>query len=253
MFPTEFTNSNILFVLVVKDIMADSGKTSGNLKTIQEVLKARLLPYLRIWKTNLLVIGYDDAKKYLLSLSRRSTMIIIRKITDKDILGSDVISNSKPKISARAILLDDTSNIALMHVKKRKAYSIPGGGVELGEDLAGGLYREILEETGCKCMIVREIGGISENRARHDFTHDSYYYLAEVKGEKGLPQLTETEIQEKNEVVWFCFTDCMELIGRQKPVNYQFEFIKQRDLSVLNYLAAEYDPVCLEFRKRVGL
>ena len=66
MFPTEFTNSNILFVLVVKDIMADSGKTSGNLKTIQEVLKARLLPYLRIWKTNLLVIGYDDAKKYLL-------------------------------------------------------------------------------------------------------------------------------------------------------------------------------------------
>jgi hypothetical protein len=64
--PTEFTNSNVLFVLVVKNILADNDDTSGNLKAIQEVLKAKLLPYLRIWKTNLLVIGYDDAKKYRL-------------------------------------------------------------------------------------------------------------------------------------------------------------------------------------------
>jgi hypothetical protein len=64
--PTKFTNSSVLFVLVVKDITAVGGDTSGNMKAIQEVLKAKLLPYLRIWKTNLLVIGYDDAKKYRL-------------------------------------------------------------------------------------------------------------------------------------------------------------------------------------------
>lgn len=47
-------------------------------------------------------------------------MDIIKKITDEDIIGSTGSSNRPPKISARAILFDNTGKIALVYVKKNQ-------------------------------------------------------------------------------------------------------------------------------------
>jgi hypothetical protein len=58
--PVAFDESKILFVLVIKE------QALGRCEKVQEVLKNRLLPYLRIWKTNILVINYDKAKEYQL-------------------------------------------------------------------------------------------------------------------------------------------------------------------------------------------
>jgi hypothetical protein len=58
--PDTFTGNKVLFVLVIKEQSLDRcGK-------IQEVIKTKLLPYLRIWKTNILVINHATAKQYQL-------------------------------------------------------------------------------------------------------------------------------------------------------------------------------------------
>ncbi len=164
-------------------------------------------------------------------------MKLIREITDFDILGSNELSVSDPKISARAVLYDINGYVALMHVKKKQAYTIPGGGVEGKESLIEAMKREILEETGCNCEVVAEIGYISENRAQHDFTQISYYYLAKVIGSKGSPHFTLSETKNENEVVWVTSEQLKNLLIFQKPINYQFSFIKERDVSVLKYLS----------------
>jgi hypothetical protein len=58
--PSAFDDNNVLFVLVIREQPLDK------CEKVQEVLRDRLLPYLRIWKTNILVINYDKAKEYRL-------------------------------------------------------------------------------------------------------------------------------------------------------------------------------------------
>ena len=163
-------------------------------------------------------------------------MEVIREVTDKDIIGLEEKSKRQPKISARAVLFDETGNIALMHVKKKYAYTFPGGGIEEKETITEGLLREILEETGCNCEILCKIGIISENRAQHDFTQISHYYLAYVVGNKGKANLTKSELENANEVIWLSPKECISTITNQVPINYQFSFIKERDLAIFNYL-----------------
>jgi len=178
-------------------------------------------------------------------------MEIIKKITDKDIVGSEGMSQAKPKISSRAVLFDHDGKIALMHVKSKSAYSIPGGGVEEGETLVDGLMREILEETGCKCRVVEAIGCISENRSQHDFTHLNYYYLAEVEGEKGTPALTEKEKENGNEVMWFEPKEAERILSMQEPINYQFSFIQRRDIEILQYLNHSSSKAAKEYARMI--
>jgi hypothetical protein len=58
--PDVFVDSKVLFVLVIKE------QPIERCRMIQEVIKAKLLSYLHIWKTNILVINHETAKEYQL-------------------------------------------------------------------------------------------------------------------------------------------------------------------------------------------
>ena len=45
-----------------------------------------------------------------------------------------------------------------MYAEKFGLYSLPGGGIDDGEDVLTALKREILEETGCTCGSIAELG-----------------------------------------------------------------------------------------------
>ena len=54
-------------------------------------------------------------------------MILIKEITDKDILGTDGLSDAKPRYTARAILKNHSDEYAVMYAEKFNLYSLPGG------------------------------------------------------------------------------------------------------------------------------
>lgn len=152
-------------------------------------------------------------------------------ITDKDITGADTLSSAKPRIAVNAVLFDVDSNIALSYRRDFNLYTLPGGGVEVDEDLHEAVKREIWEETGCDCEIIGELGQIIENRAEFDFTQERYYYIAQVLGEKGVLHLTDAEIAADTTVVWFSPEQAFKIISEGQHERYQHKFIQKRDIA----------------------
>lgn len=171
-------------------------------------------------------------------------MNLIYKITDKDVLGMDGICNAEPRYTARAVMKNSENLYAVMYCKKFDIYSLPGGGIENGENRRQALEREILEETGCSCDLVLEIGCVYENRNHAHYTQYSYYYLVETKGKIQDTELTETEITNKTQVQWHPFEKVRDLIFNQNTETAQQKFLQARDKAALNYYANHFD-VCL--------
>ena len=157
----------------------------------------------------------------------------ILRTSDKDILGTDKISFAEPRIAVNAVLYNEEGKVALMHMANIGLYSLPGGGVEPGEELLDAVKREIREETGYDCEIIRELGMVSENRGEIDFTQKRYYYIAKTIGEPGELQLTDVEISEDLIIEWYSLEDALQVITNLKPKEYVQKFIQRRDIAVL--------------------
>ena len=160
-------------------------------------------------------------------------MILIKEITDKDILGTDGISDAKPRYTARAILKNHSDRYAVMYAKKFSLYSLPGGGIEDNEDKLDALKREILEETGCICKSLEELGYVYENRAHCDYTQYSYYYVVTTENPTQNPCLTDNESKNKTKVQWHSLNTVIDLIFNQNPATNQQRFLKARDVAAL--------------------
>lgn len=66
--------------------------------------------------------------------------------------------------AARAVLINEDGQVALMHFQVTGSYKLPGGGHDDGETMAETLHREIREETGYTASVVVEIGVVEEFR-----------------------------------------------------------------------------------------
>ena len=71
-------------------------------------------------------------------------MECIARITDKEILGTDGLSHSQPRVTSRAILKNRNGQYAVMYSGKFDLYSLPGGGVENGEDIIDAIFSKFL-------------------------------------------------------------------------------------------------------------
>ena len=159
-------------------------------------------------------------------------MKLIAEITDKQILGTDGLSTVKPRYTARAIVKNDDL-YAVIHSEKFHPYCLPGGGVDDGEDVLTALKREILEETGCTCGKITELGIVKENRANADYTQCSYYYIVEA-GSVGNPHFTEEETNSGTVLQWHTLSEMIKLINDVEPSTYQQQYLKARDVAALN-------------------
>jgi len=155
-------------------------------------------------------------------------------ITDKDINGSDNLSAKEPRVAVGLVLFDDDMNIALSHIGIWDLHMLPGGGVDEGEDFLTAVKREAWEETGCHCEIVKEIGKTYQNSAEDNFVQEKYHYLAKVIGEKGELHLEDYEIASETTVRWYPIEQAMQIITERKPDGTGQEFMKRRDMAVLN-------------------
>lgn len=165
-------------------------------------------------------------------------MKLIAEITDKEILGTDGLSSVEPRYTARAIVKSGDL-YAVIHSEKFHKYSLPGGGVDDGEDIITALKREILEETGCTCGKISELGIVKENRAQADYTQISYYYVVEADS-VGVPHFTEVETKSGTVLQWHTLSEMIKLINDLQPATYQQQYLKARDVAALN----EYIKSC---------
>lgn len=137
---------------------------------------------------------------------------IIAYLTDKTVLNLDGMSNKPPRKTSRAIVINEDGKYAVVYAKKYDLYSLPGGGIEEGEDEYSALTREIDEETGCTCDSVKQLGIVSENRAHMDFTCLSYYFIVNTLFPSGKQHLTEGEEKDGISVLWFSLEEVIHLI-----------------------------------------
>lgn len=160
------------------------------------------------------------------------TMKQICELNDKLVLGLDGLSDKAPRLTARAIVRNWKGEYAVMYSAKFKLYSLPGGGVEDGEDVLTALHREIYEETGCTCDEVQELGAVYENRGSLDYTQVNYYFIV-TTDHIAENHLTETEQENHTEVHWYSFERMVTLINAQEFDRVQAKYLKMRDVAAL--------------------
>ena len=157
----------------------------------------------------------------------------ICELSDKIILGQDGLSCQPPRLTARAIVKNRDSLYAVMYAEKFTLHSLPGGGVEDGEDVLTALCREVWEETGCTCDDIQELGIVAENRASLDYTQINYYFVVTTASVPGKNHLTETESANKTFVKWVSFEEMVRLINNQEFDRVQGKYLKARDVAAL--------------------
>ena len=160
-------------------------------------------------------------------------METIRTLTDKDIGEKSAhVDKFSLRRAARAIVINENNEIAVMYVEKFKNHKLPGGGIEDGEDFNKALIREIKEETGAEIKVVGEIGIILEERSRYKLAQESICVIAKAVSHSA-QNFTKTEIEQGFSLSWVPLNEAITLFEKDKPSDYTARFILERDLTFL--------------------
>lgn len=142
--------------------------------------------------------------------------------------------------SARVILENEHGEIAIQHLQNYGFYKLPGGGIDDGESNEGALKREVQEEVGCTCQVVRPIGMIIEYRDKYKLLHMSYCYVAKITSVISEPAFEEAEIKAGQKNIWVNPNTVLALVESGERTNYESHFNIPRELTFLNeYLATK--------------
>ena len=117
---------------------------------------------------------------------------------------------------------------------------IPAGKLDPDETPVNCGIRELLEETGCRCVSIHGLGIVDENRAYCNFTQRSFYYVVTTEPPYGEPLLTDKERKNRIALQWLPFDQLVDVIASERHSTRRNRFIQARDLAALN-----------EYRKRL--
>lgn len=160
-------------------------------------------------------------------------MKLLKTLTEKYVGASEAGINKninyKKREAARAVVMDADGKAALLFNGKCHHHKIPGGGVDLNEDVNKALRREVREEAGCEIEVIAEIGKIIEYRNKYQLKQTSYCWLAKVKGDKREPRFEEDEIADGFVLRWVARDKARELFKNDKPKLYEGLFMHARD------------------------
>jgi 8-oxo-dGTP pyrophosphatase MutT (NUDIX family) len=138
-------------------------------------------------------------------------MQILKTAFHPDVSPTDISAIPKSRLierhAARAIVVKD-DDILLLYTKRYHDYSLPGGGIDEGEDEVTGLIRELKEETGAQGVRnVKPFARYDEYRpwykADADIIHMiSYCYECEIDEELGNTAFESHEVNNGMKPLW---------------------------------------------------
>ncbi|MBY7785176.1 NUDIX domain-containing protein [Vibrio fluvialis] len=116
--------------------------------------------------------------------------------------------------AARAIVLDG-EDILMLYTERYHDYTLPGGGVDEGEDILQGMVRELEEETGAQNIHnIKPFGLYEEFRPWYkddaDVVHMvSYCFTCKIDRELGDTNYEDYEIKNGMKPVWINIRDAI--------------------------------------------
>ncbi|MBV7296559.1 NUDIX domain-containing protein [Enterovibrio paralichthyis] len=117
--------------------------------------------------------------------------------------------------AARGIIVRER-DILLLYTERYHDYSLPGGGIDEGEDEMAGLIRELSEETGAQNIRnIRPFGAYEEFRPWYKDDFDavhmmSYCYWCDIDEELGELALEDYEVKNGMRPVWINIDDAIQ-------------------------------------------
>lgn len=120
--------------------------------------------------------------------------------------------------SRAAVFIDEQGRVALIHVRNKNHYKLPGGG---------------LEETGEQVEIGEKIVTSVEYISRLKLKQVSHALIARRKGQRQETRFTRDEKAEGMEVEWHPIHEALDLLENSKPTDYRAKFIVARDHAFL--------------------
>ncbi|ELV8727663.1 NUDIX domain-containing protein [Vibrio fluvialis] len=116
--------------------------------------------------------------------------------------------------AARAIVLDG-EDILMLYTERCHDYTLPGGGVDEGEDILQGMVRELEEETGAQNIHnIKPFGLYEEFRPWYKDDADvmhmvSYCFTCKIDRELGDTNYEDYEIKNGMKPVWINIRDAI--------------------------------------------
>lgn len=225
-----------------------------------EWVKISEMPYRRMWGDNEhwlpeVLRGnkveawfyYNEKNEFTDFWVKKLPTECISRITDESVglenTGEDPATFSI-KESARAVLLNEKNQIALIHSVNRGWYKLPGGGREKDELIYENLEREVLEETGYKIKDVKPLGIGINIRSQWRMIGKAYLYSCHTDkfiGKEPMPD----EVEDGDTLEWFdSFDDAiaaLESVKLDKIGFYGAYFFTRREIDTLKYARQEFE------------
>ncbi|MCE0558169.1 MULTISPECIES: NUDIX hydrolase [unclassified Motilimonas] len=118
------------------------------------------------------------------------------------------------RLAARAIVLRG-EDILMLYTQRYDDYTLPGGGIDAGENIEQGLIRELQEETGATNITkLQAFGCYEEFRPWHKDDADlmqmkSYCFTCEIDAKLGATNYEDYEIKNGMKPVWINIFDAI--------------------------------------------
>lgn len=117
--------------------------------------------------------------------------------------------------AARGIVLRE-DRILLLFTERYNDFSLPGGGIDEGEDIAVALVRELEEETGARDVQVKEHYGFVEEyrpywKPDYDLMHmTSHFFVCDIAPELAEVRMESYEIANGMKPLWIPLDEALK-------------------------------------------
>lgn len=148
------------------------------------------------------------------------------------------------RLATRSIAIQG-SDILLLYTERYEDYSLPGGGLDTGEDKIDGMMRELVEETGAKNIInINPFGVYEEYRPWYKPGYEvqhmiSYCYTCEVSYELGETNLEVYETKNGMKAIWINIHEAIAHNKKTMSISEKMGMSIERETFLLELIAKD--------------